>query len=157
MTPLSSRPWGEEGTSVETRLAASARALHPTPRFCAQERRGHTVDDPGHAPQPEQDEQAQSLELVLLEHEDDVEDKRNHHDDGVQDFKLVVEELQAENKYFEGNLHHKEGQDGYAQVVEHLEGMRRHSESRQSQPGAGHTDRLALSAPAGPPERDVSP
>ena len=111
--------------SVKTRPAASARAP-PAPSSAPWEHRGHTVDDPGHPPQPQQDEQAQSLELMLPEHEDDVEDERNHNDDGVQDFKLVVEELQAENEYFKGNLHHKEGQDDYAQVVEHLKGTRKH-------------------------------
>lgn len=64
----------------------------------AWEDRGHTVDDPGHPPQPEQNQQAKSLKLVLLEQEDKVEDEGNHHHKGIQDFKLVVKELHAEDK-----------------------------------------------------------
>lgn len=59
---------------------------------------GHTVDDAGHPPQPEQNQQAESLKLVLLEQEDEVEDEGNHHHNGIQDFKLVVKELHAEDK-----------------------------------------------------------
>ena len=59
---------------------------------------------------------------MLPEQEDNVEDEGNHHHNGVQDFKLVVKELQAEDKYLKENLHHKKGQDGKAHVVEHQKG-----------------------------------
>ena len=76
----------------------------PNPSSPAQACRGHTIDDPGYPPQPEQDQQSQSLEFMLPEQEDDVEDEGNDHHDGVQDLKLVVKELQAEDQYFKENL-----------------------------------------------------
>lgn len=75
-------------------LSGSARPPIPSATWV---HRGRTVDDPGHPPQPEQNQQAESFELVLVEQEDHVEDEGDHHHDGVQDFKLVVEELQAED------------------------------------------------------------
>lgn len=123
----------EEETDLETTTCSPC--VHPQappiPMCSAtQECRGRTVDDPGHPPQPEQNQQFKSLKLMLPEQENDVENKGNHDDNRVQDFKLVMEELQAENKYFKGNFYHKEGQDGNAHEVEHLKETRRHSESR---------------------------
>lgn len=65
---------------------------------------------------------------MLLEQEDNVEDEGDHHDHRVQDLKLVVKELQAEDEYLKGNLYHKEGQDGDAHPVEHLRRTRSHSQ-----------------------------
>lgn len=87
-----------------------------------------------------------------MEQKDDVQNEGDHHHDGVQDFKLVVEELQTEDIQFKENLHHKEGQDGNAHAVEHLERTRWHSESGS---GAAHPDELALSAPARPPKGEL--
>lgn len=98
----------------------------PNPSSPAQACRGHTIDDPGYPPQPEQDQQSQSLEFMLPEQEDDVEDEGNDHHDGVQDLKLVVKELQAEDQYFKENLRHEKGQYSKAHIVEHLKGTRRH-------------------------------
>lgn len=133
---LSSGLREEEETDLETTTCSLSVPSQACPFLSAlqPERRALTVDDPGHPPQPEQNQQAQSLELMLLEQDDDVEDERNHDDDRVQDFKLVVEELPTENKYFKENLYHKEGQDGDTYVVEHLEEARRHSESRSECP-----------------------
>lgn len=50
--------------------------------------------------------------MVVFKQEDEVKDKGHHHHNGIQDLKLVVEELQAEDKDFKGDLQHEEGQDG---------------------------------------------
>lgn len=81
-----------------------------------------TIDNSGHSPQSEEDEESKGLKLVLPEQEDNVEDKRHDDNNGIQDFKLVVEEFPAVDKEFKGHLHQKESQDGKAQVVEDLEG-----------------------------------
>ena len=70
----------------------------------AQEHRELTVDDPGHPPQPEQNQQPQCLKLMLPEQEDNIKNEGNHHHNGIQDLKLVVKELEAEDKYFKEKL-----------------------------------------------------
>lgn len=68
-----------------------------------------TVDNPGHTPQPQQDQQPDSFKLVLPKDEDDVEDERHDDNDPVQHFKLVVEELPAVDKDFKPHLNQEDG------------------------------------------------
>lgn len=48
----------DRGLCTPSRLYPLSYPPPPTPSFLAQERRGHTIDDPGHPPQPEQDQQS---------------------------------------------------------------------------------------------------
>lgn len=68
-----------------------------------------TIDDPGHAPQPQQDQEPDSFKLVLSEEEDDVEDERHDDDDAVQHFELVVEELPAIDEDFKAHFNQEDG------------------------------------------------
>lgn len=80
-----------------------------------------TVDDSGHPPESQQDEETHPIEGVLMEDEDDVQHEGNDHHQTVKHLKLVVKELQAVSKQLTGQLHHEEREEGQAQVVKHLQ------------------------------------
>lgn len=68
-----------------------------------------TVDNPGHAPQPQENQEPDGFKLVLPEDEDDVEDEGHDDNDPVQHFKLVVEEFPAVDEDFEPHLNQEDG------------------------------------------------
>lgn len=57
---------------------------------------------------------------MLAEQEDNVENKGDYNNNSVQDFKLVVEELQAISKELKAQFYQEQGQNGKAQVMQHL-------------------------------------
>lgn len=61
---------------------------------------------------------------MLPEEKDNVKNEWDDDNDGIQDLKLVMEELQPVDEEFEENFHQKEGEDAKAQVVEHLPGCK---------------------------------
>lgn len=79
-----------------------------------------TVDDPGHTPQPQQNQEPHSFKLMLPKEEDEVKDERHDDNDAVQHFKLVVEELPAVNKDFKPHFNQEDGENGKGEVVENL-------------------------------------
>lgn len=68
-----------------------------------------TVDDPGHPPEPQEDQEPHGLKLVLPEDEDNVEDEGHDDNDRIQHLKLVVEELPAVDKDFKPHLNQEDG------------------------------------------------
>lgn len=81
---------------------------------------GLTVDNPGHPPQPEQDEEANAIKRVLLGNVDDIQHERHDDHHPVKHLKLVVEELASVGVDLSCQLHHEEGEQSQAQVMEHL-------------------------------------
>lgn len=79
-----------------------------------------TIDDSGHPPETQQDQEAKAIKGVLMEDEDDVQHKGNHHDKTIKHLKFVIEELPAIGEEFPHQLHHEEGQKSQAEVVKNL-------------------------------------
>lgn len=80
-----------------------------------------TIDDSGHPPETQQDQEAEAVEGVLVEDEDNIQHKRNHHDQTIKHLKFVVEELPAIGEEFPHELHHEKGQKSQAEVVKNLQ------------------------------------
>lgn len=69
-----------------------------------------TIDDSGHPPETQQDEETNPIEGVLAEDQNNVQHKGNYHHHTIKHLKLVVEKLSAVSKHFAGQLHHEKGQ-----------------------------------------------
>lgn len=80
-----------------------------------------TVDNSGHSPESQQDEETHPIKGVLMEDEYDVQHEGQHHNHTIKHFELVLEELQAIRKQLPSQLHHEECEKGQAQVVKHLQ------------------------------------
>lgn len=70
----------------------------------------HTINDPGHPPQSEQNEQAHAIKGVFFGDVHDIQDKGHDHDDPIKHLKLVVEKLEPKGVQLEAQLHHEEGE-----------------------------------------------
>lgn len=109
------RPWGlADGFKKETKTRPQiiqVRSGNPTHAQGKAPDRPHTptIDNPGHAPQPQEYQEPDSFKLVLPEDEDDVKDEGHDDDDPIQHFKLVVEELPAVDKDFKPHLNQEDG------------------------------------------------
>lgn len=82
-----------------------------------------TIDDSGHSPETQQDEEAEAIKGVLVEDEHNVQHEGNDHDQTVKHLKLVLEKLPAVGVEFAEELHHEKGQEGQAEVVKNLQGQ----------------------------------
>lgn len=80
-----------------------------------------TIDDSGHPPETQQDQESKAVEGVFVEDEDNVQHKGNHHDKTVKHLKFVIEELPAIGVELPHELHHEKGKKSQAQVVENLQ------------------------------------
>lgn len=80
-----------------------------------------TVYDPGHPPQPQQDQKTHAIKGVLTGNVNNVQDEGHHHHNPIKHLKLVLEKLQLVGVQLHEQLHHEEGQEGQAEVVEHLQ------------------------------------
>lgn len=80
-----------------------------------------TVDDSGHPPQTQQDEETNAIKGVLVEDENNVQHKGNHHYQSIKNLKFVLEKLPAIGEKFTEELHHEKGQKSQAEVVENLQ------------------------------------
>lgn len=80
-----------------------------------------TIDDSGHPPETQQDQEAKTIEGVFVKDEDNVQQKGNHHDKTVKHLKLVIEELKAVGVQLPHELHHEKGEKSQAEVVENLQ------------------------------------
>lgn len=81
----------------------------------------HTINDPGHSPQPEQDEQAHAIKGVFFRDVHDIQDEGHDHDDRIKHFKPVMEKLEPKRVQLKGQLHYEEGEQRQAEVVKHLQ------------------------------------
>lgn len=81
----------------------------------------HTINDPGHPPQPEQDEQACGVKGVFLWDVHNIQDEGHNHDDCIKHLKLVVEKLEPIRVQLKAQLHHEEGKQRQAEVMKHLQ------------------------------------
>lgn len=80
-----------------------------------------TVDNSGHPPESQQDEETHRIKGVLVEDEDDVQHEGNHHHQTVKHLKLVLKEFQAEGVQLTSQFHYEECENSQAQVVKHLQ------------------------------------
>lgn len=80
-----------------------------------------TVDNPGHPPESQQDEETHPIKGVFMEDEHNVQHEGGHHHQSIKHLKLVLKELQAVSIQLPGQLHHEECEERQAQVVKHLQ------------------------------------
>lgn len=83
-------------------------------------RASHTINDPGHPPQPEQDEQAHAVKGIFVGDVHDIQDEGHDYNDPIEHLKLVVEKLEPKRVQLKTQLHHEEGEQRQAEVVKHL-------------------------------------
>lgn len=81
-----------------------------------------TVDDSGHPPESQQDEETHCIKRVFVKDEDDVHDEGHHHHQAVKHLKLVMQKLQAVREDLPSQLHHEEREQREAEVMKHLQG-----------------------------------
>lgn len=80
-----------------------------------------TIDDSGHPPETQQDEETKAIKGVLVEDEYNVQHKGNHHYQTIKHLKFVLEKLPAIGVKFTEELHHEKGQKSQAEVVKNLQ------------------------------------
>ncbi len=80
-----------------------------------------TINDSGHPPESQQDEETHPIKGVLMEDEDNVQHEGNHNHETIKHLKLVLKKLQAVSKKLTSQLHHEECENSQAQVVKHLQ------------------------------------
>lgn len=85
----------------------------------------HTINDPGHSPQPEQDDQAHTIKGIFFGDVHDIQDERHDHNNPIKHLELVVEKLQLKSVQLKAQLHHEEGEQRQAEVVKHLQNDKR--------------------------------
>lgn len=84
--------------------------IFPTTGDCFQAKLLLTIDDSGHPPETQQDEETNSIKGVLMEDKNNVQHKGNYHHQTIKHLKLVLKKLSAVSKHFTSQLHHEKGQ-----------------------------------------------
>jgi len=79
-----------------------------------------TVNNPGHPPESQQDEETHPIKGIFMEDEDNVQQEGHHHHHTIKHLKLVLKELHLVSKQLPKQFHHKEGEKCQAQVVKYL-------------------------------------
>lgn len=106
-------------------MAMYWRALHtyvtfPTTCICFKPGVLLTINNSGHPPEPQQDEETYPIKSILVEDENNVQHKGNDHHQTVEHLKLVLEKLQVVSKQLTSQLYHEESKKSQAQVVKDL-------------------------------------
>lgn len=92
----------------------------PTTCICFKAKVLLTIDNSGHPPESQQDEESYPIKGVLVEDENNVQHKGNYHHQTIEHLKPVLEKLQVVSKQLTSQLHQEECQKSQAQVVKHL-------------------------------------
>lgn len=67
-----------------------------------------TVNNSGHPPEPQQNEETYSIKGVLMEDENNVQHEGNYHHQTIEHLKLVLKKLQAVSEQLTSQLYHEE-------------------------------------------------